>query len=103
MGAVAYVTAALTTGPGETTNLKEGETVVFAPTVWVTTTFGVEMCIRDRLSQRAEVQHVLARGPEQWTAAIRVTESDLGDAGAVAAFDYAESPDVSVTVTLATN
>ena len=56
-----------------------------------------------KLSQRAEVQHVLARGPEQWTAAIRVTESDLGDAGAVAAFDYAESPDVSVTVTLATN
>jgi hypothetical protein len=41
MGAVAYVTARLTTGPGETTNLKVGETVVFAPTVWVTTTFGV--------------------------------------------------------------
>jgi valyl-tRNA synthetase len=54
-----------------------------------------------KLSQRARVQNVLARGPEQWLAAVRVSESDLHDAGTVESFTYEEATDVSVTVTLA--
>jgi valyl-tRNA synthetase len=54
-----------------------------------------------KLSQRAQVQLVHARGPEEWVAAIRVSESDLQDAGTVEAFTYDETSDVSVSVTLA--
>ena len=53
-----------------------------------------------KLSQRAAVQLVRARGPESWVAAIRVAESDLQDAGTVKAFEYAETADVAVSVTL---
>jgi valyl-tRNA synthetase len=53
-----------------------------------------------KLSQRAAVQLVQARGPESWVAAIRVAESDLQDAGTVEAFEYAETADVAVSVTL---
>ena len=54
-----------------------------------------------KLSQRAVVQLVHARGPEEWVAAIRVSERDLQDAGTVQAFTYDETSDVSVSVTLA--
>jgi len=56
-----------------------------------------------KLSQRAPVQLVHASGPEEWVAAVRVSESDLQDAGAVEAFDYAETAEVSVSVMLATS
>jgi valyl-tRNA synthetase len=54
-----------------------------------------------KLSQRAQVGLVVARGPEEWLAAIRVGESDLQDAGAVDTFNYVEADEVSVSVTLA--
>jgi len=54
-----------------------------------------------KLSQRAQVGLVVARGPEEWLAAIRVGESDIQDAGAVETFNYVEADEVSVSVTLA--
>jgi valyl-tRNA synthetase len=54
-----------------------------------------------KLYQRAQVGLVVARGPEEWLAAIRVGESDLQDAGAVETFNYVEADEVSVSVTLA--
>jgi valyl-tRNA synthetase len=54
-----------------------------------------------KTSQRAIVRNLVAVGPEDWTAAIRVCESDLQDAGAVEAIEYGENAEISVSVTLA--
>ena len=52
-------------------------------------------------SQRAAVDVVQVRGPADMIAAIRSAQTDLADAGSVAAFEFAEAAELTVVVTLA--
>jgi valyl-tRNA synthetase len=54
-----------------------------------------------KTSQRAEVASVTICGPAEALAAARAAQSDLGDAGSVASFDYAAAESLSCDIALA--